>query len=131
MPVFGNDLDVQVVELNVRIGIFDANGCRYHPVPDAVQRFYQSRHAGGCFEMSKIALHRADKERAIFGTALAQRIAYGSRFNRVADGRTGAVSFDVVDCLPDRCRPGRKPAPEEPPGSLGWALSGRICGHPC
>ncbi len=68
---FGHNLNVPVVERNVRIGRFDANGCRYRPMLDTVQRLYQSRHAGGRFEMSKIALYRADKQRAIGRAALA------------------------------------------------------------
>ena len=51
-PIFGNHFNIPVIELNIRIKRFYANGRRYHPMPNTAQCLYQSRYAGSGFKMA-------------------------------------------------------------------------------
>ncbi|MCY1433474.1 hypothetical protein D9M71_495020 [compost metagenome] len=95
--VAGGDIEVEVGERNTRVEVLDADGGRHLALGDAVQRLHQAGHTGRGFQVTDVALDRADQQRLVRAAYLAQRQADGPAFDGVAHRCTGAVGFQVID----------------------------------
>src|SRR6267143_6612871 len=75
----GHRREVQAREVDVGIRLVQADVRRYATVAQDIKRLDQASHAGRGFEMADIALHRSDREGLLLRSALAERLADGSR----------------------------------------------------
>ncbi len=96
-PIGGHDIQIPVVERNLRIGIIHADMRRNDPVAQRIEHLDEARDARCGLEMPDIAFDRADRQRIGAQAMPAQRVAQGAGLDRIADRRAGAMRLDVVD----------------------------------
>src|SRR6266446_7474450 len=69
------------------------------PIFKAEQDLDQAGHSGSSFQVANIGLHRTEHTLLIFRACFPQHLRYCLNFNRVAQGGTGAMSFDVAQLV--------------------------------
>src|SRR5215212_5051045 len=88
----------RAVEADSRIQLLEIDGCRYPLALKGEDHLQQAREACGCFQMSQVALYRADRARP--GTSRRPESSIGRLnsldLNRVTAGSSRAVRFDVT-----------------------------------
>ncbi|CAM5350456.1 hypothetical protein SNARM312S_03235 [Streptomyces narbonensis] len=96
----GGDLEVQLVERDVRVELVHVEGARDGAVLEGEDRLDDAREAGRRLQVADVRLGRADEERAGFGAARgAQRGAQRLGLDRVAAQGAGAVGLDVREAV--------------------------------
>ncbi len=69
----------------------------YLPVLEHEHRLEQTCDARGGLEVAEVGLHRADGQRRVGGTILAQCLGERVRLDGISHGGAGAVRLDVAD----------------------------------
>ena len=95
--LLGDHLQVEFVEGNLGIGCLEMDRAGNRTVLEAQQRLDHAGHAGGRLQVSQVALDRTHEQRRPRRAPLAQRLPERTGLDRIADGGTGAVRFEVVD----------------------------------
>ena len=90
-------VEAEVVERDVRIWALEVDVARNLTMVEAERSLDETGDAGGGFKMAGVRLARADDDAALAVALAPENHADGARFDRIADGRAGAVRFDIVD----------------------------------
>ena len=92
-----NNFHPQIAEGYVRVRTFEALIGRDLAAFNRHHGLDEARDSGCRLGVTQVRLQGADQQRRIFGTASTQHRAQGARLDRVAQQRSGAVRFDIVD----------------------------------
>ena len=93
----GDDFQIEAGKIDVRVGGFDMDGRRQTAVLQRQHGLDQSGHAGGRLKMPQIALDRTHRQWRTGCARLADDVADGCGFDRVAYSRAGSMSFHVIE----------------------------------
>ena len=93
---FGHHAQVEILEVDARVGFLKMEVGRNHAVPEGQQHLHQSRHAGGRFQVAEVALDRTHGQGVVRSAAFAQDVADGPCFDGVANRRARAVRLKEI-----------------------------------
>ena len=97
LAVLRDDVQIPVLEFDLRVQRLDADGGGHDAVAQHIHRLDQTGHARSGFQVAQVAFDRPDRQRRVFAALLRKGRADGAGFDRVANGGAGAVGFQVVD----------------------------------
>ena len=89
---------VERVKRNARIALFEPDLRRDFALVNGKRQLDQTVDAGTGFQVADVGLDRTDQQLAV-GFGLTDNTADGAGFDRVANGRAGAVCFDIADVV--------------------------------
>ena len=93
----GNDLQVRLVERDVRVGSGEVQRRRQVVFLHRQHDLDQARGACGCLEVTEVGLGRAEQRGLVVGASTPDDASERIRLDRVAEDGAGAVRLDVVD----------------------------------
>ena len=101
LPVADARVDVEGARLQVEIWIcfFVVQACRKFPELEGEHGLDESRHTGRSVQMSNIRFDRSEGTKATPLGRSTEHFSEGSDFDRIAEGRSGAVCFDQLHAL--------------------------------
>ena len=90
-----DDAQLELLKINVGIGIFEMQAGRNDLVLEDERDLDEAGDAGAGFEVADVGFNRANQTGIL--PAFTQRGPKRVGFNRIADGRAGAVRLDIAD----------------------------------